>query len=410
MCFVRDVFRHWGPVVFLDKLSIDQENVEVMQAGIRKLGAFLAQSDRMVVAHTKLYFVKLWTVYEIACFLSLKDASHLKLVPVSQAMCYLVAVVMLWVWCLAGYIGESVLGSGLIAYLVALTAVIPYFIAQRRWARDKTALTLQLRCFEVRACLCAVESDRPKVYHNIGILMRRVLDLPVDADLDCTLNAFNELVRTELPDAVAVAFGRFAFDYKHYVMLGVAGSGTTLLDSFEGFSDGTPLRSLAACDLYLVLWIFVLWPTSAIALETLSELWLNLHGWREVVYNTLAVPAALVVPIGADLVFKKWRKSAESSDVALALLALASFAGVSAALAIGWCGVSRCIRASRALPVIGQSNAPRSFATDDAQATVTVAALEVAPAGVSAGVEGAWTGVFDDWNGAFTVSTHRMQL
>ncbi len=83
-------------MLFLDKTCIDQVNAEMKQASILKLGAFLAKSERMVIVYTDVYTRKLWTVYELACFLSLHGAERVVLVPVRQAKLYIRAIALCW--------------------------------------------------------------------------------------------------------------------------------------------------------------------------------------------------------------------------------------------------------------------------------------------------------------------------
>merc|ERR1712194_760554 len=71
-------------MVFLDKTGIHQTDLERQRPGILKLGAFLRSSKHMVSLYTDVYLIKLWTVYEIACFLALHSVSNIIVVPTFQ--------------------------------------------------------------------------------------------------------------------------------------------------------------------------------------------------------------------------------------------------------------------------------------------------------------------------------------
>merc|ERR1719353_1430690 len=71
-----------GPSVFLDKTCIHQTDTDLQAAGIRKLGAFLRKSRTMVVLYGEEYLQKLWTVYEIASFLTLSPGSPIAIIHV----------------------------------------------------------------------------------------------------------------------------------------------------------------------------------------------------------------------------------------------------------------------------------------------------------------------------------------
>merc|ERR1719504_458999 len=68
--------------VFLDKTCIHQTDINLQTAGIRKLGAFLRRSRCMVVLYGEQYLQKLWTVYELASFLTLCPGRKIWVIPV----------------------------------------------------------------------------------------------------------------------------------------------------------------------------------------------------------------------------------------------------------------------------------------------------------------------------------------
>jgi hypothetical protein len=94
--FTYQEWRLWltgwhGPAVFLDKTCIHQTDHDLQINGIRKLGAFLKSSRCMVVLYGKEYLQKLWTVYEVASFLTLRPGSQIWVIPV-----YFPVVAFMW--------------------------------------------------------------------------------------------------------------------------------------------------------------------------------------------------------------------------------------------------------------------------------------------------------------------------
>lgn len=221
-----------SPMVFLDKVCIAQGNKDIMQASILKLGAFIAKSERMVILYTDIYTQKLWTVYELACFLSLHGAGRLVIVHVEQAALYLQIIALGWLWVNLASLGERIFPAAalLVSYILGPILALGAVLVFRRLAREKAALISRLCGFEVRACVCAVEADRPVVYHNISTFMQATYDLPAVATSEEALDAFNKMVRAELPAAVLASLGRMSFGYKHIVMFGMTVSGSFLLD------------------------------------------------------------------------------------------------------------------------------------------------------------------------------------
>eukprot|EP00929_Paragymnodinium_shiwhaense_P070085 TRINITY_DN35461_c0_g1_i2.p1 TRINITY_DN35461_c0_g1~~TRINITY_DN35461_c0_g1_i2.p1 ORF type:complete len:596 (-),score=55.08 TRINITY_DN35461_c0_g1_i2:176-1963(-) len=71
------------PLLFLDKLCINQDDEDMKQQGILGLAAFLKSSRRLVLLWSPRYFTRLWCTYELAtwCRLGMKAADTL-LLPV----------------------------------------------------------------------------------------------------------------------------------------------------------------------------------------------------------------------------------------------------------------------------------------------------------------------------------------
>lgn len=205
-----------GPRMFLDKTCIHQVDKQVQKQGILKLGAFLRMSSRMVIVYTDIYLTKLWTVYEVACFLSLHPTSHLVVLPTFQPVIVFGGIASLFVIRMVGLMlltqGLALLIStfflrGLV--IVALTVIL------RRWARDKAAIHQRIARFHVDACTCFCEDDRPVVYQNIAVLMREVGIVDADANEQTALDAFSGLARQCLPTALTASIGPAGLSYRH---------------------------------------------------------------------------------------------------------------------------------------------------------------------------------------------------
>ena len=85
-----------GEEVFLDKACIHQVDLAVQRQGIESLGGFLFYSRRMVVLYTRTFTKKLWTVYEMACFLCLHPGGRLEWLPVDLLPAAFVASLVVW--------------------------------------------------------------------------------------------------------------------------------------------------------------------------------------------------------------------------------------------------------------------------------------------------------------------------
>eukprot|EP00927_Polykrikos_kofoidii_P071147 TRINITY_DN6746_c0_g2_i2.p1 TRINITY_DN6746_c0_g2~~TRINITY_DN6746_c0_g2_i2.p1 ORF type:complete len:434 (+),score=44.42 TRINITY_DN6746_c0_g2_i2:44-1345(+) len=203
---------HQCPIVFLDKTCICQDDAEIQRQGILKLGAFIAKSDKMLILYTDVYLQKLWTVYEVAAFLSTRDIKDLEVVSVHYCTAVLYVFAGAFAFNLTASLEIFANKGGYMRFFFCFV-----FIMQRRRFRDRERVTSRLSEFRVQSCKCAVENDRPLVYRNISDLMKATNAVDENATRDEALAAFNSLVSTKLPRVFLAAGNGIA--YKHVVFL-----------------------------------------------------------------------------------------------------------------------------------------------------------------------------------------------
>eukprot|EP00928_Gymnodinium_smaydae_P071313 TRINITY_DN54938_c0_g1_i1.p1 TRINITY_DN54938_c0_g1~~TRINITY_DN54938_c0_g1_i1.p1 ORF type:complete len:520 (+),score=40.92 TRINITY_DN54938_c0_g1_i1:164-1561(+) len=203
LCFASNIKALLGckaPTVFLDKTCIHQEDPKAQRMGIAKLGAFIHKSNHMLVLYTDVYLQKLWTVYEIACFLTFMDVRDMTIIPVNQYLalsCGLAIIYFLQL--MKPLVYRTVVpefGAAVIAFFLYICGFCFVFL-YRLGARDKDATRRLIDQFTVSKCMCACESDRPFVYGNICKLMNGA-GFVQDCDEERALLAFEQLVRDEL--------------------------------------------------------------------------------------------------------------------------------------------------------------------------------------------------------------------
>lgn len=363
LLFGRDLrcMHRSGPQVFLDKTCIAQESLTEKLNGISKLGAFLVKSSRMTVLYSEVYLTKIWTVYELACFLTTHPVEDLRIVPVSQAYIFFVICTCMWLYNLSSAALRVFTHVERVNYIMLLVFLPFFVVSQRRWAKRRVEMLERLRVFDVRDCTCAVESDRPVVYGNIALLIQASLQV----DSEMALDAFNVIVREQLPAALADSLGRFAFEYKHYAALGWIFAGGSLLDSFERFSDGTSGMLVVAYVVVMTAWAFAFFPVLLILVEALGASLLHLCGVWQGLWVTFTVLMTLIVAAALHFGTKAWVHASGHSVPIFIVLAFLSTCSVAAAIYIGV--------VYRARPVAcGTEESPCS--------TIELVATETAPA------------------------------
>jgi hypothetical protein len=195
---------------FLDKVCIDQVDVERKTAGIRSLGAFLTSSQTLLVVFSKEYFTRLWCVYELAAYYhARKPSQRLVFLPVCFPKLLAPMGLIFLSWAIPTLASpflallpgqpflpivmdqwDYFLKAGLyFASVFALTQAKVY-VAERRLMND------QMSNFSVRNAECFDENDRAKVEKNI------IEWFGSEEDRDGALDAFDRYVRTEVKDAM----------------------------------------------------------------------------------------------------------------------------------------------------------------------------------------------------------------
>ena len=99
LLFGPDLLPGWlmrSEEVFLDKVCIHQVDLALQRQGIESLGGFLFYSWSMAVLYTGTYTKKLWTVYEMACFLCLHPGGRLEWLPVDLPPAVYVGSLLAW--------------------------------------------------------------------------------------------------------------------------------------------------------------------------------------------------------------------------------------------------------------------------------------------------------------------------
>ena len=210
--------------VFLDKACIHQVDKTLQRQGIESLGSFLFYSWSMVVLYTPVYTTKVWTVYEMACFLGVHPGGRLVWLPVDlglavvvMSLLYMLQIVGVWATSLASTREWLAVPDSpfrlLQNLLVALASVCCAFIFNNV-ARDQVKSEADLRLFSIRNAVCAVEGDRAVVEGNVASLMRDLKLVPLDSTHEEALFAFDSMVQTTMPRAIRDSVGLAGLRYE----------------------------------------------------------------------------------------------------------------------------------------------------------------------------------------------------
>eukprot|EP00928_Gymnodinium_smaydae_P048737 TRINITY_DN32629_c0_g1_i1.p1 TRINITY_DN32629_c0_g1~~TRINITY_DN32629_c0_g1_i1.p1 ORF type:complete len:536 (+),score=36.31 TRINITY_DN32629_c0_g1_i1:59-1609(+) len=199
-----------GPTCFLDKTCIHQTDAALQRQGILKLGAFVNVSEKFIVLYSDVYLKKLWTVYEMACWLIIHETRGMTVLPIERGWFILFVLLQIYVVRLALYVA-TVLGYGVsFAYENVITSWIFYVISAfviRAWKRKMAVMRKTVSQFKVRDALCQVPVDREIIFRNIDLLMKDKGMVDVEASQGDSLDTFDEFVREHVLRALETSLG-----------------------------------------------------------------------------------------------------------------------------------------------------------------------------------------------------------
>ena len=247
-----------------------------------KLGAFLAASDHMLVLYSPIYLRKLWTVFEVAAFLSLKPIEHMILLPLYKYVLLIGSLVVGFLYRAIVLICFTQTSSLYVSLIPAPFLAVGYVCCQRRWVKDREQILKAACDFRVADCVCFDENDRPLVYGNIAVLMEACGVVQQGAAEAEALDAFDRLVRTEVLSRMISCIGDWAYSYKELALLAFAISGGTLVDEPVRWHHHGEPKQLCSKLLFLAVWVFIWWPLIVVLTDNVAKRKPRLQGVHEV--------------------------------------------------------------------------------------------------------------------------------
>lgn len=320
LCFgneLRQLFPIEPRLLFLDKLCIPRADEKGMVQAIKGMPAFLECSDQMLVVYSPdVYLRRLWTVYELASFLTLhRDSSRIAMCPVFKVQRLLVCSATILLGSLLTYgVGaicpENSLHQVIYPALEGCRTLLVFllcFFTVRVWESEAQCAQPIINDFSVQTAKCFVEDDRALVQANICFFMRSLNKVPHTASDDTALDAFDMLVKRELPSALRTSLRQSLMHYG-YILAVTSGLFLLQLDKAAArFSTGGswPLALAALLEGFCLnfavcpLWNWLLFQ----ALNTKqNEAGSTVTLWRSLLFALpLAIVFYLPVPLGKVL-------------------------------------------------------------------------------------------------------------
>eukprot|EP00435_Cladocopium_sp_Y103_P048374 s407_g14.t1 len=232
--FLGSVMGLWGSpyipqvhneMCFLDVVSINQADPELMGRGIYGLGGFLAVSSELRILWSRPYLTRLWCIFEMAAFRKANPTGKIILKPLFLETFVVCAVFCFYIWLVVdelrmqltvmGVLGEaptwdqaSAMLQGTINPLafLSLIPVIWCFHQCRNLFREKLEVVENLKHFDLEKVSCRTAEDREFIYHGIQMWYG-------------STHAFEEYVRGPLAAELTEPFTRTNFPFLYWIML-----------------------------------------------------------------------------------------------------------------------------------------------------------------------------------------------
>ncbi|CAE8659682.1 unnamed protein product [Polarella glacialis] len=229
---VAATFGRSGPIIFVDKVCIDQVNIDRKVQGILAIPAWLACSGTLVAILSDELLVRLWTCFEICTFVALGRTDKIRVEPaLSPSVSFFVSMFILlygiWSQLLAmGDSSEKELQSALgreftmtVTILVSLGMSLLIFEVLAYWGRVCHRIHKQVHEVDIRTAACQDEADRDLVLRALQSLSdRHIFHGTVSEDQQLDELAVAELtvkMRSQLENAFvrSLGFNRLPFKY-----------------------------------------------------------------------------------------------------------------------------------------------------------------------------------------------------
>lgn len=261
----------------------------------------------MLVIYTDIYLTKLWTVYEVACFLSTHEARDMVLMPVYLPVVVYSGVAIFYFATVLELILQARTPFWQVVYLTYGVGGFAASYIFRRWSREKAKIRDTMVHFRVQNCTCFCEADRPLVYSNISKMMVDTGQVGVEAEEAEGLEAFNTMVRESLPHVLTASGSP---SYRHIVAIFLVTFFTRNVESRLGEPSWKTdpevtqetIRRLHICwSVVSCIWVFAGMPLAVAFNLWWGERCLHLRGWREAVFLGLGTLLMLLMGVVADV-------------------------------------------------------------------------------------------------------------
>lgn len=321
----------WHHDVFLDKACVHQVNEELRREAMDALGGFLYYSWRFVVLYTRLYTQKMWTVYEMVCFLCVHPEGRLDWLPINLPPMVLLGSLSMWIasimwWASSLTVVRAVfVAEEYLLYIISFPFLVVVTCIFRNVALDQAQSCHDLSHFSIRNAPCTIEGDRARVEGNVASLMRSLKRVPPDCTLNDAISSFDLLIQSTMPEVIRSSVGPAGLRYEYVA--------TLLLTYVFQMFDIVSSHVLAGDSTRIVFAVIIEWSTLSLAslplvfalCMSLCRQCESLTGMNHLIFVVLVAAVALLLAVFLYLAGRQLRLGARDDTAIFVMLCLVSF-------------------------------------------------------------------------------------
>mmetsp|Transcript_56177 Transcript_56177/g.119596 ORF Transcript_56177/g.119596 Transcript_56177/m.119596 type:complete len:331 (-) Transcript_56177:342-1334(-) len=292
------------------------------------------------------------------------------MLPTSIPKFVMIMLFLQYLMQVSGMIISSVVAGSFGQFFAASICVMLLVVAFRGLSKEKASISSTIADFSVQKCTCFDERDRPVIYTNIAVMMRKVLHLPEDMLEEQVLDQFDILVRDELPEALTKQMGRYLIPMDRIFVITFLSHIPFAVDCIAALSEeGIEVRPVLLRNLGSITWAAAGSPSILLLGQWLAMQRLHLrtraaeYCW--VVFCMLLATLWMVVLAVADSKISTW---GETSDLGVLVYCLYCLSGF---LAVCWLGFGGCCCCG--VRRQGSSSASQNTSSIDVEANIRAA-------------------------------------
>ena len=289
-------------------MCIHQTDGNLKKKGVAHLGVVLLFTGQLLILESDDYMNRLWTVYELATFLSLHPRNRIVMLPVNLPQYVFVGSTVTSILHLVSFFLRSTAVNRIFPVAVTLGVfvgplvllpgcIVLVFLTRRSAVEQRRRKLHLLHSFSVGSAECSNEDDRAPVLANISALLKE-LGHADGMTQEETVRLFDCMIRHYVPEAIRTSVGCSGVTYIHVLLFSLCFMGEGFDTAGSYVAAGTSLREAFPRSAIFFAWHFGGFPMVVLTISQLARHCLHLRGLSHCMYLVAVTIIAGAVSAG----------------------------------------------------------------------------------------------------------------